>query len=444
MVRRPRLSPAPSATTSRTASYDGLRGLACLIVFNFHFLYPYTRTITHGFGGSYDGVANGYPHQLPVLCLLVRGRAMVTLFFAISGFVLSYGFLGSIRSGQMTNALSRLASLTLRRWLRLFAPASISMLMVCFGSFLGAFDPGREFQDGEWLTGSWEQHPPRFQNFGRQLKDFCKMWWTWTSPFRWGFYFSEYDPHTWTIPVEFRSSIVLFVVLLASAGLKLRWSFGLVCLVTVYSLSRERWEVATFTGGAIVAHLQHAASARRERIQLLPTQKPLRPISTRVSKWALIALNVVGFVLSLFVLSFPDDQAGRTPGFRFLNRITLLTYHTAREFWHPLAAIYILWSVERLSLLRKFLSSAIPQYLGKISYGLYLVHGPLLHSAGFAMQPKIWEAIGSGTRVKWCGGLFVGWMTMLTLSIVAGHIFWLLVDEPLVRATRWLERQARR
>lgn len=369
---------------------------------------------------------------------------MVTLFFAISGFGLSYGFLGALRKGQVTNAVSRLASLTLRRWLRLFVPASISMFVVCMASFIGAYDQGREFQDGEWLTGTWEQHPPRMKNFGKQLKDFCKMWWTWSSPFRWGFYYSEYDPHTWTIPVEFRSSIVLFVVLLASAGLKPRWSFGMICLVTLYCLCKERWEVATFTGGALVALLQHAAAARRDRVQLLPVQDTPSATRTKVRKWAILGLNIIGFLLSLFVLSFPDDQAGRTPGFRFLNRIAIPTYHDNREFWHPFAAVFILYSVEQLSLLRMFLSSAVPQYLGKISYGFYLVHGPLLHSAGFALQPAIWRAVGSDTAAQWCGGLFIGWMTMLTLSITAGHLFWLLVDAPSVRATRWLEMKARK
>lgn len=41
IVGRPKGATAPAPNTSRTASYDGLRGIACLIVFNFHFLYPY-------------------------------------------------------------------------------------------------------------------------------------------------------------------------------------------------------------------------------------------------------------------------------------------------------------------------------------------------------------------------------------------------------------------
>ncbi|SMR45254.1 unnamed protein product [Zymoseptoria tritici ST99CH_3D1] len=443
------LTPSAPAETSRTASYDGLRGVACLVVFNFHFLYPYTHTITYGYGGVNEDVATRFPHQLPFLCLLVRGRAMVTLFFAISGFVLSHGFLGAVRSGRLTDAVSRLSSLAIRRWLRLFAPAFISMMLVCLSSYVGAFDRGYEFQEGEWLTGMWEEHPPRYTTLRMQLLDFWAEWWAWSSPFRWSFYFGYYDPHTWTIPVEFRGSMVLFLVLLATAGLKPRWSFGIMFLVTGYCLSRELWEVATFTGGALVAHLHQATAARRSSRQLLPNQSVSTSTSVGSSQAdALFGLHIVAFLFSLFLLSFPDDGAGETPGFRWLESIAPLNYASAREFWQPFGAVFILYSVEHLHSLRTALSSPLPQYLGKISFAFYLVHGPLLHSAGMALQPTLWTYIGGGSEelsdAHWLGGLFIGWMTMLTLSIAVGHLFWLMVDLPLVRATRWLELKARK
>lgn len=316
------------------------------------------------------------------------------------------------------------------------------MLMVCFAAFFGAFEQGRQFQDGKWRTGLWEHHPPQLESLGRQLGDFAEMWWEWTTPWLPLLVLSEYDPHTWTIPMEFRSSIVLFVVLLASTGLKSRWQFGLFLIVTLYSLVCTRWEVASFTGGAIVARLHLAAS---EKQRLLPIRTASSPTSIRLWKWPLGVLNILGLTISLFILSFPDEQAGKTPGYRFLNRMTLSTYQKdPREFWNPLAAIMILWFVEQVVFVRRFLSSEVPQYLGKISYGFYLVHGPLLHSVGFALQPRIWEVVGGDTAFRWCGGLFLGWILMLTLSIAVGHLFWLFVDAPLVRATRAFERLARR
>ncbi|KAI5361117.1 Putative acyltransferase 3 domain-containing protein [Septoria linicola] len=433
-------NPAPATrAVSRTASYDGLRGLACLVVFNFHFLYPYSNTMKHGYGMNSK---NMYLHQLPILSLLVRGRAMVVLFFAISGYVLSYGFLASMRSGQSDKALSRLASLTIRRWMRLFLPATASMLLACLASYLGAFDSGRKLEKTPWITGMWEQHPPRYSTLYAQIHDFTKMWWAWQSPFVWRLYYSLYDPHTWTIPVEFKCSMVLFVLLVGSAGLKQRWKFGLVLLVTWCSLLYKRWDVATFTAGALVADLHQRAAHRKEQTCVLPLddQQQLEPprrgshLKT-ILKWLL-------FLTSLYVLSFPDNFPKKTPGYKTLRWLTPSAYKDAHYFWHSVAASFIIWSVEELPPIRNFLSTSVPQYLGRTSFAFYLVHGPILHSAGFALQPAIWAATGHETTTQWCFGLLIGWVIMLPLSLGAAHVFYKLVDAPLVRVTRWLEQCA--
>ncbi|PPJ60359.1 hypothetical protein CBER1_11376 [Cercospora berteroae] len=458
--------PVPTQQSpSRTASYDGLRGIACLIVFNFHFLYPYTKTITHGFGverNSDDPIWN-HPHQLPILCLLVRGRAMVTLFFAISGYVLSYNCLESTLhpNNDPTKRWTRLSSLTFRRWARLFLPATISMSIVMFASFIGAFDTGREFQkSSEWLTGWWEQHPPRMESFGAQLKDFATMWWDWQTPFQWRLYYSLYDPHTWTIPVEFRGSLVLFVVLLGSAGLKQGWRMGVLGSVTGFCFASKRWDVAAFMGGALVAdsHLWEGGGSMGDDGEMdekssLPRWRVQRKIAgiftPRITKYLLTAIKTILFVASLWILSFPDDEAWKTPGFSWLNEITPSPYKTRDlhpyKFWHAFAAAFVLWSIQRLSYVERIFCLSVPQYLGKISYAFYLVHGPLLHGAGFPLQPRLFDALGAAdSTAKWVGCLILGWVTMLTLSIIVAHLFWMIVDIPLVNFAKWIERKVSR
>lgn len=340
---------------------------------------------------------------------------MVTLFFVISGYVLSYAFLSSSRAhtdAELVKCFSRLASLTIRRWMRLYLPATSSMLLVMFAAFFGAFDAGHEFQESSlWLTGWREQHPPRFLSFVKQLRNFASMWWAWSTPFQWRLFYSEYDPHTWTIPVEFRGSMVLFVVLLASAGLSQRWRSGTFVLVTMYCFLSERWDVAAFTGGALVAdsHVWQAKKATNEAREsdLLQTNLPRR--ATVLSRWtayALATMKIIFFLAALYLLSFPDDAPERTPGFSWLHRVTLPMYKTNYThpymFWHALSALFIVWSIQQLYYVNAFLCLSVPQYLGKISYALYLVHGPLLHSAGFAMQPKLFETLDGGLKC-WSG-----------------------------------------
>ncbi|GIZ47735.1 hypothetical protein CKM354_001082000 [Cercospora kikuchii] len=430
----------PARPISRTASYDGLRGIACLIVFNFHFLYPYTDTSKHGWGADRWNI---YIHQWPFICLLVRGRAMVTLFFAVSGYVLSYGFLKAMRDRQADKSFSRMASLAVRRWIRLYLPATITTSMVCVATYWGAFDAGRKFQKTPLLTGTPEEHPPRKMNWDAQWADYCVMWWRWSNPFDWNFHWENYDPHTWTIPAEFRCSMVLFILLLAGAGLKQRWRLGMTFLVTAAALRYARWDVATFTGGALVADIHQAVSHRKEEeTPELPTtesdpedESPCCESTTGL-KWLI-------FIIALYVLSFPDNKARKTPGFKTMAYYVPTNYWDKQFFWHAMASSVILWSVEQLPIIQNILSSTIPQYLGKVSFAFYLCHGPLLHSIGFAMQPKIWKFFGHETLPMWCFGLAVGWTIMLALSLGTAHLFYRFVDMPLVRATRWLEDCAR-
>ena len=69
------------------APLDGLRGWACLLVFNFHFLFTYTWAVSTGWGfaGQNYGI-----HQLPIVHILISGHIMVAIFFVISGYVLSH------------------------------------------------------------------------------------------------------------------------------------------------------------------------------------------------------------------------------------------------------------------------------------------------------------------------------------------------------------------
>jgi peptidoglycan/LPS O-acetylase OafA/YrhL len=409
-----------------------LRGLACVIVFNFHFLYPYSDSMKHGFGANAE---NRYLLQLPIVCLLVRGRAMVTLFFAISGYVLSYNFFSSCRDKQWDKAFSRLASLTLRRWMRLFLPASLSMLVVCFGVQMGAFRAAKALQHNPLAAGKWEEHPPHFPDFQTQMWDFAGMWWRWSSPFRWDLNYSPYDPHTWTIPVELRCSFVLFVLLVGSAGLKQRWRMGLTVLVAIYCLLQTRWDVATFIGGALVAdvHQATAAHSHERHMSTLPLNNnnrpspehdeekdhPPRPTTTKTKttlKWLLL-------LTSLYLLSFPDNLSKTTPGYRTLRHLAPHAYHNPHYFYHALASPFVLYTIPTLPPIRTFLSSPLPQYFGRISFALYLVHGPLLHSLGFNLQPWIFGLTGHEGVLQWGVGLLAGWVVMFGVAVVVAHGF---------------------
>lgn len=186
-----------------------------------------------------------------------------------------------------------------------------------------------------------------------------------------------------------------------------------------------------------------------EKAALLPIHdKPQAAHTGRALKIVFITLKTLVLVAALYILSFPDDSAEQTPGFTWLYKITPAMYKKGSAphpymFWHSVAALFVIWSVQQLHYVNAVFCLSIPQYFGKISFAFYLVHGPLLHSAGFALQPKIFGAVGNGVTA-WVGALVLGWMTMLALSVIVAHLFWKLVDMPLVRLAKWLEGLASR
>ncbi|KAJ1325983.1 acyltransferase family protein [Microdochium nivale] len=462
----------PPATITGPAkklmSLDGIRGVACLIVFNFHFLYPYTKTVWHGFipGGNLEFA---HFHQLPLLCLFHRGRAAVCVFFAVSGYVLSYRFIQLVRARNFVKAHATLALLTFRRGMRLFLPPTFSLVVITLAAWLGAFEPGWRLLHSPWTAaGEWEPHPFQRVTLYDSLYELYRTWRGWSSPWNWNPWYMDYDPHLWTIPIEFRSSMVLFAALLGTAPLRALWRCLLLTWACMYCLSDARWDVAVFLGGAVAAesHLYLATLSESAGEDSITTQTHtsfhtfLFKLKSRTSfLWrSSTPYLVFALVLALFLLSFPDAAPEPTPGFGILAELfTPRTYGDGKYlFWHALGSILFIFAVPLLPRLAEWVfENAVAQYLGRISYALYLCHGPIMHSLGFAVQPWIWEHFAGVRAVPaeeeggpvqwtggvsgWCLGLTMGWLMSLVVTILLADVFWRYIDVGCVKIARAVE-----
>src|ERR1700712_4308318 len=117
---------SPNPPTLRRTSYlDGLRGFAALVVYiQHHQLWahaaieaPKVFENAYGYEGKY------FFSALPgVRTFFSGGHFAVTVFFVISGYVLSTKPLSLIQSGDYVKLGDNLASALFRRWLRLHIP----------------------------------------------------------------------------------------------------------------------------------------------------------------------------------------------------------------------------------------------------------------------------------------------------------------------------------
>lgn len=439
--QRPEGGAAPSSTI---VCLDGLRGVACLIVFNFHFMYPYTQTIFHSYGADVPGDSQqrryDHYHQLPFISLLYRGRAMVAIFFAISGYVLSRKFLKLVNANSHAPAYKSLSSAVFRRGFRLFAPVTVGYLLVAIAVHMGLYEGTEAVIRGEvqlpgdtgprgWVTGTWDLRPVNMGSLYAQLVHCYDHWAEWINPWRWDHVYNEYDPHTWTIPLEFRSSMVLFLALVGTAGLKEKWRLGAIIVLCTYCLKVARWEVGLFLGGVVLAQVDLTVST----FEVLPT----RGVLGRLSQLLLC-------LFGSYFMSFPDVVGEATPGFRYLSSITPERYEGwLYLFWHTLGALMMVHVVTNVLFLRRFFERPTCQYLGKISFAFYLVHGPVLTAWGFTLMPRIWRITGYGDgyggNAGFVTGLALGWCILLCFSVWLGDMFMRLVDIPCTKLARRIE-----
>lgn len=175
MIRPAKLHP--------TGFLDGMRGLAAFCVLVAHWS-GWIYNNRYGYGAKHD-----YWDflRLPIVCLFYHGFTQVTIFFVISGYVLSYRPIRLFRSGKTAEFNKVLTSTLFRRWARLFLPPAFSTLMIVGLLQMGAYGWVRKFNsDPKYMINRIERHPPRNDSFTAEIWIWMKQQVYFTEEFSWG------------------------------------------------------------------------------------------------------------------------------------------------------------------------------------------------------------------------------------------------------------------
>lgn len=448
-----------------TAWLDGLRGFAALFVFFAHLQNPFHNQFDEPYN---PGTEHIWLIQLPILRLIFSGSAMVSVFYVVSGFSLSYSPVRLMRAQSYDRLSPTLASSTFRRFLRLFMPTVVVTFITMIAVMLGLYRNSIKIDKN--LPGPRDALPPNgFDDIRSQLWNWWECTFRYSMLWSWDHATHPYDPHLWTIRVEYRCSLVLY---LTQLGLhRCRPSIRMVVAdsLMIFSLETGAWEMFLFLWGMVLAEIHHIRTEHisiKEKGSLSLAEDvhaitgPLLPRSV-----AFLAPYVGYFILFLFalaILSTPVlNNTNVIPYSWWTNLIPLNRYPfetDAGSFWRDAGAALLVLSITLSppGFLPRLFNNALARYLGNISFALYLIHGPYaVQLVGYNVIPPIqdfvrrlvggenggWGLEGSEGVFSWCLGFLIGAaFVVVPIAIWIADLVWRGIDLQSVRFAKWLDR----
>lgn len=229
----------------------------------------------------------------------------------------------------------------------------------------------------------------------------------------------------------------LFLIFLGTARLQARMRFVVVAFAAFISYRHSRWDMLLFLGGMILAEIDHIRGAHVAPLAL-PIDEKQQPTSGHRLKsifWTCAS------ILGLYLLSFPDEHGHEAPGFVYLNSLIPEWWgEEGYRYWQSAGAILFVLAANHSSAWQRFFNTPVVQYLGKISYALYLMHGPVMHSVGYHWEK--WAYSITGVEGYWYNAGFVlGACFCIPTVIWWADVFWRAVDIPVVKFARWYENK---
>lgn len=451
---------------SPTAYLDAVRGYAAWIVYNSHVI-PKSWRRTSGPLMRYSAFQALY-------------LGPIEIFFVISGLALTYRVVGHMHNKAPNRVLEALASSVFRRYFRLYLPlmwaSFVHMLALSSGIAVNGNDP--PVLQPTFLANLrfW------FADTLRSLDPFPHVVSWWSKAVR--VTHSDYIPQAWTIPVEFRGSMLIFIFCLAVCRMSTRkrmWS-ELVCCVVCFWWATPYG--ALFFYGMWLADRRHLRTRQQQAAIELPVvdsaaalesaakdanAKGIEDISnmpateTLCFKWRLRVCSVFQrvsgnstvsskeptalqqipyialFFFSIHLLTAPEPT---TTGSPFPYNLVAWTYppnwrkdRRSLDHWPlSLGAMTILYAMEQSPLLQKPFLTQFSQFIGELSFGFYVMH-QLVRWIVWNRFFIPWTITYFGYN-KWFQ--LPGYVVMTILVLWASDLF-LRVDIVCVRLTRKLQ-----
>ncbi|KUJ23949.1 uncharacterized protein LY89DRAFT_7720 [Mollisia scopiformis] len=418
-----------------TAYLDGLRGFAAMLVYwHHHQLWP--RQLASSFFENAWGFQDKYFFcAMPgVRTFFSGGHFSVSVFFVVSGYVLSVKPLALIYAGEHARLGDNLASALFRRWIRLFIPVIfVSLIYITSWHMFDIYTLSPEHKP-TYREELWNWYL-EFKNFSFVFRSGGDGW----------MLTSQY--HAWSIPVEMRGSIIIYTVLLAFSRITRNARLcGQLGLMFYFIYIVDGYFGALFMAGMFLCELD-----------LLSRMNNLPQIFNRLAPYKMYIFYTL-FAISLYLSGVPSGsqdilELRKAKGWYYLSFLKPQAMWDFKWFYLFWAALFLTSSVPHIAWLKSFFENSFNQYLGRISFALYLVHGPVLWTLG----DRLYQAVGwyreehLAHTPSWINffplsqagplGLEISFLAphliLLPLTLWVAEVVTKLFDEPSVRFSQW-------
>ncbi|CAK7213322.1 hypothetical protein SBRCBS47491_001766 [Sporothrix bragantina] len=337
----------------------------------------------------------------------------------VTGYVCALKPLRLSRQGQQDVALKSMGKSALRRSPRLILPATIATFLTWLACELGAYHTAAHC-DSWWIK---ETGPKPIANFWHAVRSLINNV---IGTFTYGG--NQYDANQWTMLPLLLGSFWVYMFILATAYVRPRYRMMLsMCMWLYFILANDPMFGMQFFFGVFLSEAQnHPASAQ---------------FLNQYPKVCRVILCPFFLILGAFIASYPEAHPERVGWSRALQSVltSILPHGSeysrfASGFGVQLMAIGLHFSPK----MRDVLANRAFLWLGKNSFAVYLLHGPLLRSVlawlvyGFKTLPDTLDDEGKpvhhSTRFPGMMHLYVCLMFWIPFNYGMAHLWTTYVD----------------
>ena len=274
------------------------------------------------------------------LNLIYNGGFAVSVFFILSGFVLSNAY----HQSQNPNIIT---SYAIKRYVRLFVPVSVTIIISYIfikTGFMANSNLGEITKSRDWLNGAFTVDLGIYDVIKNMFVDvfFIKD--------------NKYNPVLWTMTYELLGSFLLFAFLLIIHPLKNKNTL-FITLICVLFFTKNEFYAAFILGAFLNKNIIHNETGI---------------FKNGLKKYILLLFLLIGILFCSYPLcNTVDHTIYQYITFSFLNNY---------NFYHVIGAFIIMVVVLHSDKLKQFFSLKIFSYIGKISFSFYLLHFIILCS----------------------------------------------------------------